>query len=158
MKKNNKKKFNYKILIFILIIFIIGIIIFILNNNKIELESCSYNYNGTDFVKISSDEVNNKLDSNYILFTYNSFCSFKIPCDSIFKEYMTNNKILIYSIPFSEFKNTYLYSKVKYAPSVIIISSGKVIAYLDANSDSDLDNYQDINKFTKWINKYIRVS
>lgn len=154
---NNKHKYIYKILLLIIIIFILIIVFLILNNknNKIRLEDKSYNYNGTDFVKLSSDDVNNKLDSNYILFTYNSFCSFKIPCDNIFKEFMINNKILIYSISFTDFKNTYLYNTVSYAPSVIIINNGNIIAYLDANKDSDLNYYQDTSKFSEWVNKYI---
>ena len=29
------------------------------------------------------------------------------------------------------------------------------MAYLDAEKDDDLDKYQDLDEFTKWIEKYI---
>ena len=61
-------------------------------------------------------------------------------------------------MPFSEFKNTYLYDTVKYAPSVLIVENNKIIAYLDANKDDDLEKYQDVNKFKDWINNYINIS
>ena len=68
---------------------------------------------------------------------------------------MKKHNISIISIPFAEFKKTIFYKKVKYAPTIIIINKGKIIAYLDANSDKDLKKYQDINEFEKWIDNYI---
>ena len=52
-------------------------------------------------------------------------------------------------------KNTKFYENVKYAPSVIIIKDGEIVSYLDANSDKDLEKYQDANKFIKWLKEYI---
>ncbi len=56
---------------------------------------------------------------------------------------------------FDEMKESYLYKKVKYAPSVIIIKKGKIIAYLDADKNADLDKYQNEKVFEKWIKNYI---
>ena len=53
------------------------------------------------------------------------------------------------------YKKTNYYKKVKYAPTIIIINKGKVVAYLDANSNSDLNKYQDIKEFEQWISNYI---
>ena len=58
-------------------------------------------------------------------------------------------------MPFSEFKKTVFYDTVKYAPSVIIVRNNSIIAYLDANKDEDLEKYQDVDKFEKWLNEYI---
>lgn len=71
---------------------------------------------------------------------------------------MNKYEIRFLSIPFENFKNTSFYNKVKYAPSIIIVKKGKVIAYLDANSDDDLRKYQDVDKFSEWIKKYIYLS
>ena len=35
------------------------------------------------------------------------------------------------------------------------VEEGKIVAYLDANDDKDLDKYQDSKIFEEWINKYI---
>ena len=71
---------------------------------------------------------------------------------------MTKYKIDFLSIPFDEFKKTDFYKSVKYAPSVIIIENGNIISYLDANSDIDLEKYQDVNKFEEWLNNYVNFS
>ena len=90
-----------------------------------------------------------------LLFTYNNYCSLPIPCEYIFEDFMSKYNISIVSIPFKEFKETKYYKKVKYAPTIIIIKEGNIVAYLDANSEKDLDKYQNINDFEKWISKYI---
>lgn len=115
-------------------------------------------YNKGEFIKIKSDELDNYENKNYVIFTYNNFCSLAIPCDQIFQEFMSNNKIDFLSISFEEFKKTDLYKTVKFAPSVIIIKDDNVVAYLDAESDKDLEKYQDVDKFKEWINDYIYLS
>ncbi len=143
----------YYIIICILIIFTTGCS---KTNEKITLDEKYYN-NG-EFIKVNSDELSKYDNENYILYSYNSYCAFQIPCEDIFKEFMNKYKIDLLSISFEEFKNTKYYKKIKYAPSIIIISKGKILAYLDPNSDDDLDKYQDVNKLEEWIKEYIEIS
>lgn len=143
----------YYIIICILIIFTTGCS---KTNEKITLYEKYYN-NG-EFIKVNSDELSKYDNENYILYSYNSYCAFQIPCEDIFKEFMNKYKIDLLSISFEEFKNTKYYKKIKYAPSIIIISKGKILAYLDPNSDDDLDKYQDVNKLEEWIKEYIEIS
>ena len=90
-----------------------------------------------------------------MLYVFNSFCKFSIPCDSIFAEFMKNNNITIMSIPYDKYKKTDFVKKVKYAPTVIIIHKNKIISYLDADKDEDVNKYQDIEEFTNWVKEYI---
>ncbi|UKI57493.1 MAG: hypothetical protein L6V81_09270 [Clostridium sp.] len=53
----------------------------------------------------------------------------------------------MYSIRYEEFEKTDYISKVKYAPSVLIVKNGKIVTYLDANKKEDLDRYQDTSSF-----------
>ena len=94
---------------------------------------------------------------SFILFVYNDFCSFSIPCDSVFDETSTSLNIQILQIPYRDFKTSKLSSKLKYAPSIMIFEKGKVVDYLDAESDDDYDLYQDVNKFKIWLSKYIYI-
>ena len=110
-------------------------------------------YNEGNYIKVN--DINNLKKDTYILYTYNNYCTFNKPCEEIFKEYMEKYKIDFVSIPFEKFKKTQLYNEVKYGPSILIIKEGKIIKYLDANKDSDLQKYQDTKEFEKWINKYI---
>lgn len=145
-------KYIKVLIIFLLVIFLTGC-------NKIEKFYLSDEfYNEGNFIHVTSEELENYKDKDYILFTYNNFCSLPIPCEDIFKEFMKNNKIDILSISFEEFKKTTYYNKVKYAPSIIIIKNNNIVSYLDANKDSDIEKYQKVDKFTEWINKYIYLS
>lgn len=125
------------------------------NKSNIYLEDKLYSNNG--FIDIDSSYIEDNLDNNYLLYIYNNYCSMKIPCENIFKEVMDNYNISMYSISFKEFKSTYLYDVVKYAPSVIIVSNEEVIDYLDSNKDSDYDKYQSTKEFSKWLKEYIEI-
>ncbi|MGM9850329.1 MAG: thioredoxin domain-containing protein [Bacilli bacterium] len=110
-------------------------------------------YNEGKFITIKNiDDLKN---DTYVLYTYNNYCTFKKPCENVFKEYMEKYKIDFYGMPFDSFKKTSLYKEVRYAPSIILVKDGKIIDYLDANKNKDLDKYQDAKKFEEWINKYI---
>lgn len=109
--------------------------------------------------KVSYRDINKleKEKKSFVLFTYNLYCSLKIPCDKFFEEYAKNKNITILTIPFDKFKRTEYYKTVKYAPSVIIINKGRIITYLDAEKDKDIKLYQDTNKFGNLIEKYIKL-
>ena len=112
------------------------------------------NYKFIDIDNTKIDELQ-KNKASYLVFTFNPYCTFQKPCDEVFEEFMKTYNISIYNIPFDEFKETELYEKVKYAPSVIAINKGKIVAYLDANSDEDYDKYQEVEEFKEWIEKYV---
>ena len=115
-------------------------------------------YKNGNYIEVGSEQIENLKKETYVLFTYNSYCNLKIPCETIFKKTIEKYKIDFLSTPFAEFKKTKFYKKVNYAPSVLIVSKGRIISYLDANNDSDLGKYQDENKFEKWLQKYVKLS
>ena len=55
---------------------------------------------------------------------------------------MKKNNISFLSIPIEDFKKTWIYQKVKYAPSIIIVRDGHIVDYLDANSNEDSECFQ----------------
>lgn len=149
----------------IIIVIIVALVVFIpyiiinLNNKdnggKFYLDSKYYN-NG-EFIDVNDKEVESLLNSksNFILFTYNNYCTLPIPCNNIFESTMKKYNIDMLQITFEDFKNTSLYQNVLYAPSVIIIRKGKIVSYLKADSDEDYNKYQDSNEFDKWLNEYV---
>ena len=152
--KNKKSIIIVKVIIIsIIILTFLG---YICKKEKFYLEDNYYTY---DMKKVSYSDINKleKEKKSFILFTYNPYCSLKIPCDKIFEEYAKNKNITILTIPFDKFKKTEYYKTVKYAPSVIIINKGRIITYLDAEKDKDIKLYQDTNKFGNWIEKYIKL-
>ena len=72
-------------------------------------------YYGSDkFIKVSSSELAKVRNKSYVLFTYNNYCTFPISCESIFQEFMSKYNISFLSIPFEDFKETYLYDKLHF--------------------------------------------
>jgi alpha-acetolactate decarboxylase len=115
-------------------------------------------YNKGEFIDVKSDYISDNSHKNYVLFVYNMFCSLKIPCENIFQEYMTNNKIDFLSMNIDEYKKTKFYNEVRLAPTVIIVKNNEIVAFLKADSDEDLEKYQDVKEFERWINNYIYIS
>ena len=113
-------------------------------------------YGANEYIEASRDDIENN-SGNYLLFIYNSTCGMGVSCEEIFQDFMAKYNVSIVSISFLDFKETYLYEEVKYAPSVLVIKNKKVVAYLDANKDEDLDKYQDVEKFKEWIKQYIFI-
>lgn len=147
---------KYKILIIITaLIFICGIT-FVMYNNKPFYLNEKY-YNQTDFIEVSTKDVNKLIENktSFVIYVYNNFCNFKIPCESIFKEFIDTNQVGILKMKFEDFKNTDLYKKVQLAPTVIIVKDGKIVDYLQSDSNEDTNRYQDIKSFEKWIKKYV---
>ena len=142
-----------KLIIFFAVILLTGC--FNSKEEKIYLDD-DY-YKSSDYIEISKQDLESK-DGNYVIFVYNNFCGLQIPCEEIFDDFMKKSNIAFLSIPFTDFKETYLYEEVEYAPSVIVVKNKKVIAYLDANSDDDLAKYQDVEEFEKWISNYIYLT
>ena len=149
-----------KIIPIILIIISTLSIIFLYNRNKTNNPTKFYlnkeYYNKNNFIQ--TKEISNLKKKSYILFTYNNYCTLPIPCETIFEEFTKKNNIAIVSIPFENFRKTYLYKEVKYAPSIIVINKGKIVTYLDANSDNDLPKYQNVSEFENWISKYVYLT
>lgn len=139
----------------------VGIITYYMMNPSVDVDSggkfyLEQKYYGkNDFVKVNNKDISRLRKENYLLFTYNNYCTFPISCESIFEKFMNEENIAFQSIPIEEFKKTSFYQEVKYAPSVMVISRGRIISYLDANSDLDLVKYQDVDEFRKWIGEYI---
>lgn len=61
----------------------------------------------------------------------------------------------VFRMMFDDMKKTSLHDFVKYYPSVAIISRGKVIGFLRADSDEDSDAYNKYDAFEIWMRKYL---
>ena len=148
-----------RIIIFIIVIILILVLgIFFFQNRKVDKFRLESKYYGNNIFIEGNYKTINKLEDNkesYLLFTYLPYCSFEIPCDEIFKSFMDKYNISIYYVGFDEVKKSSLSKEVLYAPSVIIVNKGQVVASLSADKDSDLEKYQDADKFTEWVSEYI---
>ena len=152
-----KKLYLVLIVIFVLIIGSITLVL-INKDHKFNLEEIHYNTEER-FISIKSDKLEKLMNDkkSFIVFTYLPYCTFSIPCDVIFKTFLNENNMSFYEIPYDEFSKVKKLSSIKYAPSIVLVNKGKIVTYLDANSDEDLKKYQDSKEFGNWIKKYINI-
>ena len=155
MTKNLKKI----IIILLFLILIVLVSLLILNSNKkikpIEIEEEYYNNN--ELIDINKKELEEleKEKKSFILFIYLPGCSSCAAFSEVLKEFQEKNNITIYKTEIKYAKDTSIGKKIKYAPSFVVYKEGKYISYLDPTKDADLPYYEDVNKFTDWLIKYV---
>ena len=87
---------NKKIIIITIVLTILIVVPAIVLNLKHEKFYINDKYyNNGEFIKITSNDLNNLINSkdSFLLYTYNDYCSLKIPCDDIFRSVMNKYKI-----------------------------------------------------------------
>lgn len=114
-------------------------------------------------VKEYADLINNKInnkESFVVYVTSSNMCTNgvfgEVTLSSNLSKVGYEKGIYSYSLGFLIFKETKLYETVKYAPSVIIVYKGDIIAYTDANSDEDLKYSNNYEEFEKWFSTYVK--
>ena len=156
-RKKKSNKCNKLLFVIPVILLLVGCY-FIYNKKPSKFYLSEKYYNTGEYIQVNSSDINKLNNDSYLLYTYNNFCNLPVHCKDVFENIMLKYKIDVISIPFGEFKNTDYYKEVEYAPSVLIIKNGRVVSYLDANKDKDLQKYQDEKEFENWLNEYIYLT
>lgn len=159
-----KKWLRIIIPVAILIVLIIGVIVIIERNviqktkNFVFYLDEKY-YGKSVFNEINAEELNTLISDkeSFAIFIHQPFCSTSYEFNKVLAEFAEENKISFYKISFEEMKKTVLYGDIKYYPSFAIYNKGKLIDFLEADSDEDLKRYKDMEEFRKWFNSYIQM-
>ena len=161
-KKEKKKQREVLGLIILLVVVLIGSIVFVgavggwFDDEKVVLNN-EYVGDFIDFKNITTKEYEGligKKDS-FVLLVDQSGCNSADKLREFMKNFATEKKIKVLRIMFSDMKETSLHDYVKYYPSVVMISKGKPVVYLRADSDEDAEKYNNYEVFKTWIEKYI---
>ena len=151
-------------LILVGILFLIGLVVLLYflfrkdntsNKEKFYLEDIYYQ--SGEYLSVTPGEVKEALANkkSFLLFTYNNFCNFEVPSDQVFQKTMTKYHIDVLKVPFEEFKETSFYNTIKLGPTLVIVKEGKIVDYLKADEDADIDKYQKEKTFEQWLGQYI---
>ena len=99
--------------------------------------------NGFEIKTLSKDDFNTlaKEQKSFVVLSYLPGCTAKIL--SFASKFAEKQQITIYYMNFGDLKNTALHEKVKYSPSVVIVSKGEVFDFLKSDSDEDIEKYND---------------
>lgn len=116
-------------------------------------------YGNSVFNEIDSNDLNNLINNkeSFAIFIHQPFCSTSYEFNKILVRFAEENKISFYKMSFDEMKKTVMYEKIKYYPSFAIYNNGKLIDFLEADSDEDLIRYKDIEEFKNWFKSYIQI-
>lgn len=151
--------------IIILIVIIVFLIVVIIERNFIQKTSdfmfyLEEKYYGNSlFNEINSNDLNDLINDkeSFAIFIHQPFCSTSYEFNKILTMFTEENKISFYKISFDEMKKTVMYENIKYYPSFAIYNNGKLIDFLEADSNEDLNRYKDMEEFKNWFNSYIQM-
>ena len=90
---------------------------------------------------------------SFVVFVDQSGCTTAERLRGYVADYAREIGARVYRMMFSEVKETSLHDFVKYYPSVVVVSRGRVAGYLRADSDEDADYYNDYEAFVRWIGR-----
>ena len=110
-----------------------------------------------ELMSLSVEKYNELVRENktFVVFINQDGCTTADRLRGYITDYGREAGIKAYQMMFSDMKETNLYETIKYYPSVAVISHGKVVSYLKADSDEDADYYNDYEAFKKWMNKNV---
>lgn len=152
-----------KIIISLTTLFILAIIITIIilttskNEKPFYLENSYYGANSMTEIELEelNSLVNNK--ESFAVFVYQPMCVTSSDFEKVLNEFLEDKDLSIYKIAFSSIKDTKLGKLIKYYPSFIIYNKGKIVDFLEANKDEDVNYYTSKDGFESWITKYIKL-
>lgn len=158
MSKKNSKKVIYIIAsaIIALAIAVATILIYRVANST-ERAVIDTEYVGSTELRIIDAEEYEKMVSegkSFILTSYLPTCTAHMIKFS--QNISEEKKISLFYMDWSDIKKTSLKGKVEFSPSVIIISKGKPIAHLNANSNDDIEKYNNYDVFKAWIEEKVK--
>lgn len=143
--------------LFILVITITIILTTNKNEKSFYLEN---NYYGTNsMTEIEVDELNKLIDNkeSFAVFVYQPMCVTSSDFESVLYDFLEQERISIYKIAFSKIKDTKIGESIKYYPSFIIYNKGKMVDFLEANKDEDVNYYTSKKGFESWFTKYVKL-
>lgn len=118
---------------------------------------CGENCDG-EFLDLTPEEYEKLVaeKKSFMVFVDQGGCTTADRLRGFVKDYASSAGIRVYRIDFSDMKETSLHESVKYYPSVALVSSGKVVGFLRADSDEDSDAYNKYEAFLDWMGKYVK--
>lgn len=116
-------------------------------------EGCEFSYMDLESEEYEELITNKK---SFIVMIDQGGCSTANTLKGFVKDFATDKGIKVYKMMYGDMRKTSMYDFVKYYPSVAVVSDGKVIGWLKANSDEDSDAYNQYEAFETWVNQYLK--
>ncbi|MBQ3325943.1 hypothetical protein IJG79_02225 [Candidatus Saccharibacteria bacterium] len=115
------------------------------------------NYGVSEAIDISAEQYNTMLSEkqSFVLMVDNPGCITTAKMREMLSSFSDNLKFRYYRIYWQDTVNTNIREYIKYFPSILIVSSGKVAEALHADSDTDAKYYNNAEDLEKWLKTYV---
>lgn len=163
MSKDKKQQLGVLGLVVALVVVLIGGVLFVgaasgwFDDARVKLDA-EYYADGAEFMPLTAGEYEGLVGAkkSFVVFVDQDGCTTADRLREYVTRYMTETGILAYRMMFEEVKESSLHTQVKYYPSVVVVSRGRVMAYLRADSDEDAGEYNNYDEFKDWMSRYLQ--
>ena len=148
-------------LVLLLLVVVGGVIIFVgavsgwFGASQVTLDTEYYCDDGCDqyMIDLSSEEYDDLVaeQKSFVIFVDQSGCTTADRLEEFMMQFAKEKGIKFYRMMFQDLKETSLHDQVKYYPSAVVVSRGKVAKYLRADSNDDADEYNNYDAFRVWL-------
>lgn len=162
MSAEKKKQMKVLGLIIALVVVLFGGLLFMaavsgwFDNTRVTLDE-EYYGDATEYMELSAGEYEDLIENkkSFAVLVDKGGCTTADRLREYGLEYAKEKGILVYRVMFDEMKETSMYDTVRYYPSLVIISKGKIAGYLRADADEDAPAYNDYADFKAWVDKFL---
>ncbi len=114
-------------------------------------------YNNATLETISADDLQRLVDSkaSFAVFVSQPSCRTSADFAKILQAFIAEHPLHLYEIAFSDLKTLPIADEVRFYPSFLIFKNGKLVDFLEADSDEDAGAYTSLDGFTTWFTKQV---
>ena len=163
---SKKKQPNIWKLVFALVLVVAGSVLFVgavggwFGVSKVKLEDdyyCKKDCESTEMIELSGDKFEQLMNDkkSFVIFVDQGGCTTADRLEEYTLDYMHEKGIIVYKMMFEDLKKTSLHESVKFYPSLVVISKGRVMTYLRADEDDDAKMYNNYDDFKIWLSKWL---
>ena len=111
-----------------------------------------------EYMELGTDEYEKLINDqkSFVVMVDQGGCTTADRLKGYTKDFAASKGFKVYKMMFEDMKKTSMHDFVKYYPSVVVVSRGKVIGFLRADADEDSDMYNNYEDFSNWLAKYLK--
>ena len=84
-------------------------------------------------------------------------CSTSYLFNKVVVDTSKKNSMTFYKLNYEDMQKTFLSKKITYYPSFALFDKGKLVSYLEADKNKDMNYYKSEQQLTCWLSKYINL-
>lgn len=164
MSAEKKKQLGVLWLIVVLVVVLIGSVVFVgavsgwfddtrvtVNDEYICVDDCG------ELMELTAEEYGRLIEEkkSFVVFVDQGGCTTADRLREYVRDWSKESGVRVYGMMFKDMKESLLAGFVEYYPSVALVSRGKVVTWLRADSDEDADVYNDYDVFRGWMKDHI---